>query len=148
MPRKRRNFEKELLEMLAASPDTIQPELLSSISAILRSDWLLSKLFSLIISKERDTYLNDDSANGFYPRTIQTKLGLLSPSVPRTRNNKFRPKILPEAHFRHDKSVGELLEALIIDCKQVEGVKENGLIGKYFVYTRLGCPEGFVLFRG
>lgn len=195
MPRKRKNFADEFGNVLdgvvcATPPKNLS---LSSIEAILQTNPLLSKLLSLLMSKERDAYLEeaDDSANGFYDRlSLQTKLGKLTPSVPRSRKGLFRPRLLPSPYVRHDDSVSELLHALllsgmsktkvklalaanglamperltdelceeietefrqvmsrelpkemlalVIDCKEVEGVKETGTIGKYYVYQIYG----------
>ena len=57
------------------------------------------KMLNEIMVRERKRYLEenkDTRANGFYQRRPKTILGELDLDVPRTRDNGFKPSILPE----------------------------------------------------
>ena len=75
----------------------------------------LENLYSVLMIKDREQFLktNPDSiGNGFYDRDLNTSLGTLNLSVPRTDSNAFRPSILPEKWKRTDNSYDELVKAL------------------------------------
>ena len=54
-------------------------------------------------------------ANGFYSRFLDTAIGKLNLSVPRDRNSKFRPQIIPDKYVRDDESYSNLLQSFIIN---------------------------------
>jgi len=54
-------------------------------------------------------------ANGFYSRFLDTAIGKLNLSVPRERNSKFRPQIIPDKYVRNDESYSNLLQSFIIN---------------------------------
>ena len=66
------------------------------------------------MEKEREYYLEnvEDSANGFYNRTLTMAIGKLNLKVPRVRSgNEFRPALLLEKWKRFDKNTENLLLA-------------------------------------
>lgn len=78
---------------------------------------LLESIVSDIMRLERDTFLQrvpDESANGFYSRTLQLAIGKLDLKVPRVRHGKeFRPALLPPKWKRVDKDYENLLLAML-----------------------------------
>ena len=54
-----------------------------------------------------------DQANGFYQRSLTTRLGMLELKVPRTRSSGFHPQILPR-YQRREKAVNEAIKAVFL----------------------------------
>ena len=76
----------------------------------------LENFLNIIMASERDIYLdkNDhDKANGFYLRNLVAGNWDLELNVPRVRNGKFRPHILPEPYKRYDESFTDLIVSLV-----------------------------------
>lgn len=75
----------------------------------------LETLYSTLMLKDREQFLKnnqDNIGNGFYDRDLNTSLGALNLSVPRTDSNAFRPSILPKRWKRTDTSYDELVKAM------------------------------------
>ncbi len=76
-------------------------------------DDILEDMLSAIMKKERDIFLRtipEESANGFYGRTLQLAIGKLDLKIPRIRSSAgFRPALLPEKWKRVDKDYENLL---------------------------------------
>lgn len=75
----------------------------------------LETLYSTLMLNDREQFLKnnpDNIGNGFYDRDLNTSLGALNLSVPRTDSNAFRPSILPERWKRTDTSYDELVKAM------------------------------------
>jgi transposase-like protein len=70
-------------------------------------------MLSAIMKKEREIFLRtipEESANGFYSRTLQLAIGKLDLKIPRIRSaTGFRPALLPEKWKRVDKDYENLL---------------------------------------
>ena len=74
---------------------------------------LLSKVLSVALAKERETYLkrdNEDVGNGFYNRRLQSTQGVLDLEVPRSRTGKFQSQLLPVKYVRYDNSMEDFLK--------------------------------------
>jgi len=54
-----------------------------------------------------------DQANGFYQRSLTTRLGVLSLQVPRSRSGAFRPQVLP-CYKRREAAVDEALRRVFL----------------------------------
>jgi putative transposase len=54
-----------------------------------------------------------DQANGFYRRSLTTRLGVLDLKVPRTRSGGFQPQVLPR-YQRREKGVNEALKQVFL----------------------------------
>jgi transposase-like protein len=76
-------------------------------------DTILEDMLSAIMKKEREIFLRtipEESANGFYSRTLQLAIGKLDLKIPRIRSaTGFRPALLPEKWKRVDKDYENLL---------------------------------------
>lgn len=76
-------------------------------------DDILQDMLSVIMEKEREIFLRtvpEESANGFYGRTLQLAIGKLDLKIPRIRSSAgFRPALLPEKWKRVDKDYENLL---------------------------------------
>lgn len=81
---------------------------------------LLTQLINRIMITERELYLSqhdtqDNKANGYYPRSLNTGTMKLGLDVPRVRNGCFRPHILPPHYSRNDSNYTDLLVGLVIN---------------------------------
>jgi len=79
---------------------------------------LLEDTLNQLMLSERGIFLDKDEnnkGNGFYRRDLATSGGGLELSVPRDRNNGFRPFILPEKWKRTDKTYENLLMSLVVN---------------------------------
>ncbi len=88
---------------------------------------ILERILKHIMYWERDNYLEkqpEDKGNGSYERYLQTALGILELSVPRTRTGEFRPKVIPEKYKRFDNSYIDLLESLLTSEFSQSAIKE------------------------
>ena len=77
---------------------------------------VIEDVLSALMEKEREYYLEnvEDSANGFYNRTLTMAIGKLNLKVPRVRSGSgFRPALLPEKWKRFDKNTENLLLAML-----------------------------------
>jgi len=76
---------------------------------------LLETMVNDLMVRERQFFeqQSGDVGNGFYPRSLQTALGKLNLTVPRTRVYNFKPSLLPPPYKRTDESYDQLLTALI-----------------------------------
>src|SRR5690606_1479122 len=78
---------------------------------------LLEFMVSDLMRLERDIFLQrvpDESANGFYSRTLQLAIGKLDLKVPRIRHGKeFRPALPPPKWKRVEKDYENLLLAML-----------------------------------
>lgn len=54
-----------------------------------------------------------DQANGFYQRSLTTRLGVLDLKVPRTRHGGFHPQLLPR-YQRREKAVNEAIKSVFL----------------------------------
>jgi putative transposase len=54
-----------------------------------------------------------DQANGFYQRSLTTRLGVLSLAVPRTRSGRFRSQVLPR-YQRREPMINEALKQVFL----------------------------------
>lgn len=87
---------------------------------------LSSKLLNALMVKEREIYLReqaDNKANGYYDRSLACALGKLGLSIPRDRNNNFRPAILPDGWQRADESLQDLVINLILQSYSPNRIK-------------------------
>ena len=76
-----------------------------------------------LMSQERQCFLNADpyersgqrvdQANGFYRRTLTTRLGVLELAVPRTRSGHFHPQVLPR-YQRREPVINEALKQVFL----------------------------------
>jgi len=76
----------------------------------------LENFLNIIMASERDIYLDKnhhDKANGFYSRNLVAGNWNLELNVPRVRNGKFRPFVLPEPYKRYDESFTDLIISLV-----------------------------------
>jgi len=77
----------------------------------------IENIINSMMQAERDVYLKSNEneyANGYFKRTMNTKLDKLDLSVPRTRNCSFRPTLLPEKYKRTDDSFFDMIKSLIL----------------------------------
>lgn len=90
---------------------------------------LFSKILNILALIERKHFLEKnpgEKANGFYDRQLSSGSVTLDISVPRTRNNTFRPSFLPEKWQRHIKEdYISLAQSLLISSKSVEAAKRS-----------------------
>lgn len=88
---------------------------------------LLEEVLNSLMLSERKIFLDngadDNKGNGLYGRTLSTGLGRLDIEVPRDRDNKFRPSILPGRWIRSTDSYEDLLVSLVVN-----GYSKSGLI--------------------
>ncbi|MEW5693885.1 MAG: transposase [Candidatus Hydrogenedentota bacterium] len=120
MSRKPKDWGREVSRTLKNIRDI--PDSLSSpklVSTIIHYNMLLGNILTEIMAREREQYLNtqnelDDTANGYFPRTLQTEIGKIPISVPRTRTSNFRSTILPDPLVRQDPSLETFIKRLLI----------------------------------
>jgi Transposase and inactivated derivatives len=79
---------------------------------------LLESVVELIMNQERNFFLendDDNKANGYYERSLNTGSFKLNINVPRDRKGRFRPQILPDPYKRvnEDYALGEKLAVFI-----------------------------------
>jgi transposase-like protein len=77
---------------------------------------LLESVVELVMNQERNFFLeNDDNnkANGYYERSLNTGSFKLNINVPRDRKGKFRPQILPDPYKRVNEDYLDLLMSLV-----------------------------------
>ena len=91
-------------------------------------EYLLKRLIELIMGAEREGYLHEHrgetKGNGYYGRGIRTKEGELQVKVPRSRDGKFRPMILPGLYRRHSESLKGLIWSLLANGNNMSRCKE------------------------
>ena len=88
----------------------------------------LSHILNKLILLERESYLNenpDDSANGFYDRTLHWNNLPIRLSVPRTRSSNFFPSALPKYKRALPQSYGRLVEALLLSARSIDALKDS-----------------------
>lgn len=93
---------------------------------------LLEDVIDSLMLSERKIFLAkdwDDKANGFYDRSLSTSLGKLDISVPRDREDKFRPAILPGEWIRGDDSYRDLLVLLNKSLYSTESIGKTLYFG-------------------
>ena len=89
---------------------------------------LLEKSLNDLALKEREDYLKrnpNDSANGFYTRTLYYATSPLSVRVPRTRSSNFFPKSLPKYQRVLPKVYEQLVESIILSSRSIESAKRS-----------------------
>nr|WP_281340616.1 transposase [Sulfurihydrogenibium sp. YO3AOP1] len=77
---------------------------------------LLESVVELVMNQERNFFLendDDNKANGYYERSLNTGSFKLNINVPRDRKGKFRPQILPDPYKRVDEDYIDLLMSLV-----------------------------------
>jgi len=85
-----------------------------------------SQLLNALMEKEREIHLREaitNKGNGFYQRRLSCALGNLGLTIPRDRENSFRPSILPEHWQRSDESYQDLLLSLIMNSYSPNEIK-------------------------
>ena len=91
-------------------------------------NYILERLVDLIMVAEREGYLEEHlgetKGNGYYNRGIRSREGELQVNVPRTRDGKFRPKVLPGLYQRHSESLKDLILHLLANGNNVSHCKE------------------------
>ena len=130
MVRSRRDFGKEAVELLKSLSTPSQPTApldVTHLATMVQEHPLASKILSILLSKERDAYLHensDDSANGYYGRSLQSAMGNLEMEVPRTRSGTFRSELLPKRWIRGDSSFEEFLKDLLVGGFSRQRIKQ------------------------
>lgn len=81
------------------------------------------QFLEMLMGYERQCFLNAhpyersqervDQANGFYRRTLTTRLGRMELRVPRTRSGEFRPQVLPR-YQRRQAAINEALKEVFL----------------------------------
>jgi transposase-like protein len=77
---------------------------------------LLESVVELIMNQERNFFLENDEdnkANGYYERSLNTGSFKLNINVPRDRKGRFRPQILPDPYKRVNEDYIDLLMSLV-----------------------------------
>ena len=77
---------------------------------------LLESVVELVMNQERNFFLENDEdnkANGYYERNLNTGSFKLNINVPRDRKGKFRPQILPDPYKRVNEDYIDLLMSLV-----------------------------------
>jgi transposase-like protein len=77
---------------------------------------LLESAVELVMNQERNIFLendNDNKANGYYERSLNTGSFKFNINVPRDRKGKFRPQILPNPYKRVNEDYINLLMSLV-----------------------------------
>lgn len=91
-------------------------------------EYLLERLIELVMGAEREGYLTEHrgetKGNGYYGRGIRTKEGELQVKVPRSRDGRFRPMVLPGLYRRHSESLKDLIWSLLANGNNVSHCKE------------------------
>ena len=116
--------------------------LISNSGANEASQLILTKLFNVLMERQRDEYCNvtpyqrDDhrisQRNGYYERDLTTRIGTINLRVPRTRDGQFSTDIF-ERYQRNEKAlVTTMLEMYVsgISTRKVGQVVET-LCGKH-----------------
>lgn len=88
----------------------------------------LSHILNKLMLFERETYLSEnpeDSANGFYERTLHWNNLPMRLSVPRTRSSRFFPTTLPKYKRTLPESYGRLVEALLLSARSIDALKDS-----------------------
>ena len=79
---------------------------------------LLESVMELIMNQERNFFLENDEdnkANGYYERSLNTGSFKLNINVPRDRKGRFRPQILPDPYKRVNEDYIDLLMSLVFN---------------------------------
>ncbi len=89
---------------------------------------LLESVINRFMQKERELYLAsvEDSANGFYSRSLQLAIGKLHLVVPRVRSSgseNFRPILLPPPYQRVGHDYEEVLAAVLANGYSQSGIE-------------------------
>jgi transposase-like protein len=77
---------------------------------------LLESVMELIMNQERNFFLENDEdnkANGYYERSLNTGSFKLNINVQRDRKGRFRPQILPDPYKRVNEDYLDLLMSLV-----------------------------------
>jgi transposase-like protein len=77
---------------------------------------LLESVMELIMNQERNFFLENDEdnkANGYYERSLNTGSFKLNINVQRDRKGRFRPQILPDPYKRINEDYIDLLMSLV-----------------------------------
>jgi len=125
--RKPDDIQKDIskdFDLQEALLDGINTEKLLEMVAQLHLSHILNKLMLF----ERESYLNEnpnDSANGFYERTLHWKNLPMRLSVPRTRSSDFFPSTLPKYKRALPESYGRLVEALLLSARSIDALKDS-----------------------
>ena len=86
----------------------------------------IEKFVNSIALKEREKYLEsnpDDSANGFYSRSLYYSQIPLTINIPRTRSSNFFPGIVPKYKRTIPETYDELVESIILQSRSIEAAK-------------------------
>jgi len=125
--RKPSDIQKDIskdFDLQEALLDGITTEKLLEMVAQLHLSHILNKLMLF----ERESYLNEnpnDSANGFYERTLHWNNLPIKLSVPRTRSSDFFPSTLPKYKRALPESYGRLVEALLLSARSIDALKDS-----------------------
>jgi len=88
---------------------------------------ILSEMMNLFMLQERNSRLKfkdiDDVGNGFFKRSVNSSYGKLSLDIPRTRNNLYRPSILPEKYKRMDETYINMIMNLLLSGNSKSMIK-------------------------
>jgi transposase-like protein len=87
---------------------------------------MLEKMLNQVMKKERSFFLNkddDNKGNGSYDRSLNSGLGKLALEIPRDRNSKFRPFLLPEPYQRNEESYSNLVNSLFLNSYSPNKIK-------------------------
>ena len=117
MDKKKITLELELDKILRLSKEDLYNEIISQ---------LVPRILDEIMLAERSSYLSnnpDDSANGFYSRTMFLKNLPLKLSIPRTRSSNFFPSSIPKYKRFLPDEYENLVESLILSSRSIESLK-------------------------
>lgn len=111
------DIEQELVEIVKKIKTTETRDDISFLAAL---------LLNLLMKKEREISLReqeDNKANGYYERELNSALGKLNILVPRDRKNNFRPFVLPEPWKKGEESFNNFILNLIMQSYSPNKIK-------------------------